>query len=86
MKGLLTRMTGIGGDSDFDTNPKSWTASAENPGIDDEENTLTIIKLVAGSYINFYTDGSCWYVDGTVVSGPEGADNETSADFTKETF
>ncbi len=85
MTGLLTRQTNSDG-SGWDSSPQAWTKTAVGNGIDDEENTLTLTKTVAGSYVNFCSDGSRWFVDGNIVSWNEGNQYEASADFTKETF
>lgn len=82
IRGLISRLAN--GGSGFDTDPEPWARYSEGNGVDENENTLRMTKIVAGTCIRFYSDGIRWYTEGQIISAI-GA-NEATCDFITETF
>ena len=82
IRGLISRIANNG--SGWDGNPEPWSKISTGQGIDFNENTIRISKLVSGTCIRLYSDGVRWYAEGQVVSYI-GA-HETGVDFLTETF
>ena len=71
--GLLYRVSfGGDGDTGYDTSPKSYSGAGhlQFAGAASEEhyNTITVDDALQGSDIDFYSDGTYWYVRGTIVA------------------
>ena len=91
MFGLLYRIS-FSGDSDtgYDTSPQSYVGAlaAEFAGGASEvhRNTLTIVNALAGSEIDFYSDGVYWYVKGEVVGTIATSVESAVITFTNESY
>ena len=71
--GLLYRVSfGGDGDTGYDTSPASFVGAGVNQFIggasEEQRNTITIENALQGSDIDFYSDGTYWYVRGTIVA------------------
>ena len=71
--GLLYRVSfGGDGDTGYDTSPTSYVGAGVNQFIggasEEQRNTITIENALQGSDIDFYSDGTYWYVRGTIVA------------------
>ena len=76
--GLLYRIS-FGGDSEtgFDLTPQSYAGAAETNFVggatEQHLNTITIENALQGTDVDFYSDGSYWYVRGSVVAAASGS-------------
>ena len=83
IRGLISRLA-AGGGAGWDNSPEPWSRISNAQGVDWNENTIRVSKLVTGTCIRLYSDGVRWYAEGQVVSYI-GA-HETGVDFLTETF
>ena len=81
-----------GGDSDtgWDNSPTSYagdTAAKFVGGASEEhKNTITIVNAIIGSDVDFYSDGTYWYVRGTIVAVPTGLALSATTTFSYESY
>ncbi len=89
--GLLYRVS-FGGDTDtgYDGDPTSYIGSAAHTFIggasEGSKNTITLDNALQGSDIDFYSDGTYWYVRGTIVATATSHSSPATITFSNESY